>query len=157
MYQRQPYRSDFDGDPLPAAPTIPNVTTCAGTSATLTVSSPVAGISYRWYTAASGGTVLTTANSYTISNPTTTITYYVEGYNATTGCISASRTAVTLTVNPLPAAPTIPNVTTCAGTSATLTVSSPVAGISYRWYTAASGGTVLTTANSYTISNPTTT
>ncbi|QQT36066.1 hypothetical protein U0038_14870 [Sphingobacterium spiritivorum] len=144
-------------NPLPAAPTIPNVTTCAGTSATLTVSSPVAGISYRWYTAASGGTVLTTANSYTISNPTTTITYYVEGYNATTGCISASRTAVTLTVNPLPAAPTIPNVTTCAGTSATLTVSSPVAGISYRWYTAASGGTVLTTANSYTISNPTTT
>ncbi|MGJ1287466.1 immunoglobulin domain-containing protein, partial [Sphingobacterium spiritivorum] len=142
---------------LPDAPTIPNVTTCAGTSATLTVSSPVAGISYRWYTAASGGTALTTANSYTISNPTTTTTYYVEGYNATTGCISASRTAVTLTVNPLPAAPTIPNVTTCAGTSATLTVSSPVAGISYRWYTASSGGTALTTANSYTISNPTTT
>ncbi|MGJ1446375.1 hypothetical protein ACR79C_08445, partial [Sphingobacterium spiritivorum] len=136
-------------NPLPAAPTVPNVTTCAGTSATLTVSSPAAGITYRWYTVASGGTALTTANSYTIANPTTTTTYYVEGYNATTGCISASRTAVTLTVNSLPAAPTIPNVTTCAGTSATLTVSSPAAGITYRWYTVASGGTALTTANSY--------
>ncbi|WP_414712283.1 hypothetical protein, partial [Sphingobacterium sp. UBA5789] len=40
------------------------MTTCAGTSATLTVSSPVAGIDYRWYTVASGGTTLTTANSY---------------------------------------------------------------------------------------------
>ncbi|MGJ1434125.1 hypothetical protein ACR79I_20930, partial [Sphingobacterium spiritivorum] len=143
-------------NPLPAAPTIPNVTTCAGTSATLTVSSPVAGIDYRWYTVASGGTALTTANSYTVSNPTATTTYYVEGYNATTGCVSA-RTAVTLTVNALPTAPTIPNVTTCAGTSATLTVNSPVAGIGYRWYTVASGGTALTTANSYTVANPTTT
>ncbi|WP_434366138.1 immunoglobulin domain-containing protein, partial [Sphingobacterium spiritivorum] len=141
---------------LPVAPTIPNLTTCAGTSATLTVSSPVAGIGYRWYTVASGGTALTTANSYTVANPTTTTTYYVEGYNSTTGCVS-SRTAVTLTVNPLPAAPTIPNLTTCAGTSATLTVGSPVAGISYRWYTVASGGTALTTANSYTVANPTTT
>ena len=144
-------------NPLPAAPTIPNTITCAGTSATLFVSSPVAGISYRWYTAASGGTALTTSNSYTIANPSTTTTYYVEGFNATTGCISASRTAVTLTVNPLPAVPTIPNTTTCAGTSATLSISSPESGISYRWYTVASGGTALTTANSYTIANPTTT
>ncbi|MGJ1369388.1 immunoglobulin domain-containing protein, partial [Sphingobacterium spiritivorum] len=144
-------------NPLPAAPTIPNVTSCAGTSATLTVSSPVAGISYRWYTAASGGTALTTANSYTISNPTTTTTYYVEGYNATTGCISASRTAVTLTVNPLPAAPAIPNVTTCAGTSATLTISSPVGGTTYNWYTVSTGGTSVNTGPTYTISNPATT
>ncbi|MGJ1198800.1 immunoglobulin domain-containing protein, partial [Sphingobacterium spiritivorum] len=143
--------------PKPALPVIPNVATCTGTSATLTVNSPVAGVSYRWYTVASGGTALTTANSYTITNPTTTTTYYVEGYNATTGCISASRTAVTLTVNPLPAAPAIPNTTICAGTSATLSVSSPESGISYRWYTVASGGTALTTANSYTIANPTTT
>ncbi|MFE7252488.1 hypothetical protein ACFU8T_11420, partial [Sphingobacterium spiritivorum] len=139
-------------NPLPAAPTIPNVTTCAGTSATLTISSPVGGTTYNWYTVSTGGTSVNTGPTYTISNPATTTTYYVEAVSA--GCISASRTAVTLTVNPLPAAPTVPGKATCIGTSTTLSVSSPVAGATYRWYTTSTGGTSFFTGTDYTITNP---
>ncbi|MGJ1421941.1 immunoglobulin domain-containing protein, partial [Sphingobacterium spiritivorum] len=140
----------------PAAPTIPNLTTCAGTSATLTITSPVGGTTYNWYTVSTGGTSVNTGATYAIANPTTTTTYYVEAVSAS-GCISATRTAVTLTVNPLPAAPTIPNLTTCAGTSATLTITSPVGGTTYNWYTVSTGGTSVNTGATYAIANPTTT
>ncbi|WP_422663655.1 immunoglobulin domain-containing protein, partial [Sphingobacterium sp. UBA5789] len=142
-------------NPLPAAPTVPGKATCLGTAATLSVSSPVAGATYRWYTTSTGGSSFFTGTDYTITNPTVTVTYYVEASNAS--CVSTSRTAVTLTVNPLPVAPTVPNTATCSGTSVLLSVSSPVAGITYRWYSSAGGGTVLNTGPNYIISNPTVT
>ncbi|HOI48089.1 MAG TPA: Ig-like domain-containing protein, partial [Prolixibacteraceae bacterium] len=53
-----------------------------------------------WYAAPSEGTALETGTlSYT---PSTAGTYYAEARNSTTGCKSTTRTAVTLTVNPLP-------------------------------------------------------
>ncbi|RYY29555.1 MAG: gliding motility-associated C-terminal domain-containing protein, partial [Sphingobacteriaceae bacterium] len=68
-----------------------------------------------------------------------TTTYYVDATSAE-GCISP-RTAVTVTVNPIPAAPTTSNQTICTGGRSTLTASAP--GGTYHWYDAASGGTLL--------------
>jgi gliding motility-associated-like protein len=129
--------------PLPAAPTAAGTTICAGTTATLTATAP-AGV-YNWYTASSGGTLLGTGAGYTTPVLATTTTYYVDA--TLTGC-TGPRTAVTVTVNPIPAAPTAAGTTICAGTTATLTATAP--GGTYNWYTAAVAGTLLGTGASYT-------
>jgi hypothetical protein len=62
------------------------------------------------------------------------------------GCESNTRTAVTVTVNPLPPAPTVPAPAgICAGTSSSIV---PTAGGStYRFYSAATGGSPLAGGN----------
>jgi hypothetical protein len=109
-------------NPLPATPTITAsspVTFCQGGSVTLTSS---AGNSYLWSNGA-------TTQSITVSNSGN---YSVQVANAN-GCRSAASSAVTVTVNPLPATPTITAsgpVTFCQGGSVTLTSST---GSSYLW------------------------
>jgi agmatine deiminase len=127
-----------------------NKTICANQSIpalTVTVGS---GETADWYSASSGGTLLRSGNtSYT---PTAAGTYYAEARNTTTGCMSSTRTAVTLTVNANPSAPQSGiNKTICANQSIpalTVTVGS---GETADWYSASSGGTLLRSGNtSYT-------
>jgi len=81
---------------LPGAPSVSPVTRCSPGAATLTASG--GGGSYRWYDASSGGTLLHTGANYTTPSLSTTTTYYVSSFNNTTGCESATRTAVTVTI-----------------------------------------------------------
>lgn len=141
-------------NPVPAAPVVPNVAVCPGANATLQVQSPVAGYTYNWYTASTGGTPIATGTSYTVTNVTAAATYYVEAVNATT-CISAIRTAATITLNAVPAAPAANNITICSGDDATLQVQSPVAGYTYNWYNVATGGSPIGTGVSFTVNNVT--
>lgn len=129
---------------IPANPTIAGASICSGNSATLTATAP--GGTYVWWDASSGGTSLGTGISFNTGALTNTITYYVE--TTVNGCNSAGRTAVTVTVNPTPAAPAVNGANICGGNAASLTVSST--GDTYRWYNAASGGDLLTTGSSYT-------
>lgn len=130
-------------NPTPSAPTALGATICAGSTATLTATAP--GGSYDWYNAASGGTLLTTGTSYTTPPLLTTTTYYVQ--TTVGGCVSP-RTAVTVTVNPIPAAPTVAPVSICEGNTATLTATAP--GGAYTWYDSLSGGSLLSSLSSYT-------
>lgn len=129
-------------NPIPLAPTAPGTAICSGNTATLTATAP--GGTYQWYNAAAGGTLLQTGASYTTPVLTTTTTYYVQ---SVTGC-TGPRTAVTVTVNPIPVAPTASGTTICSGNTATLTATAP--GGTYEWYNAAAGGTLLQTGASYT-------
>jgi hypothetical protein len=128
--------------PTPAAPTAAGTIICSGSAATLTATAP--GGTYQWYNSASGGTLLATNASYTTPTLTSTTTYYVQ--TTVAGCVSA-RTAVTVTVNPIPVAPTAASTSTCSGSTATLTATAP--GGTYNWYNAASGGTLLGTGSTY--------
>jgi gliding motility-associated-like protein/uncharacterized repeat protein (TIGR01451 family) len=87
-----------------------------------------------WYATATGGTALQSGNlSYVSAEPATgSYTYYAETRNSSSGCKSSTRTAVTLTVNPLP----------------TLTVSGTVCSPDFTTYTInfTSDGTVTSTA-----------
>lgn len=74
---------------------------CSGTSTTLTSSTSVGVL--EWFSGSCGGTAVGTGNSVTVS-PTTTTTYYVRVYNASTGLRSTCE-SVTVTVQA--AAPTI--------------------------------------------------
>jgi len=137
---------------IPPAPTSVSAgpsTICYGQSATLSALSTGNGI--RWYTTPTGGTLLGTSASgapFSVT-PTTTTTYYAETINAA-GCVSATRVPVTVTVNPLPAAPT--NVVStptaiCLGQSSSLSAVSN--GNTIHWYqgTPAPGGWEYTTAS----------
>lgn len=139
----------------PAIPTLINaaLNVCSGNPATFTVSNPVAGITYNWYTVASGGTPIATGTTYTIASATTTELIYVEAQTSASGCISTGRALATLTVNPSPAAPLVvgsDSVTVSQGQTASFTISAPNPAYTYNWYDAPSGGDLVYTGTSFT-------
>ena len=139
--------------PDPSAPQANPVSVCSGGDVTLTVQNPVAGSTYQWFSSATGGTVLFTGVGYGLSNVTSNVTYYVQTVNSA-GCLSPTRTAVDVTVNPLAPAPLVNDVVVCPGTDASLLVQNvTTANISWRWYSQATGGTPVYTGNPYMVTN----
>jgi gliding motility-associated-like protein len=131
--------------------------TCSGVSTELEVSNPIGGLSYNWYNASTGGTLLYTGPTYTVANPTANVTVYV-GSSASSGtCTSATRTEGIVTVNSVPSAPSLvtSGATVCSGGNTTLQVSNPVSGYTYNWYTSASGGSSIYTGDVYNLSDVT--
>lgn len=128
----------------PVAPSASNTDVCYGNFAVISASSP--NNNYAWYTASTGGTLLSNAQTYVTPNLTSTTTYYVETMNIN-GCTSA-RTPVIVTVDPIPAAPKVTDVTICSGTAATITAS--VAEGTVQWYNSSTGGQMLTTGATFT-------
>jgi len=126
---------------LPATPTITTsgpTTFCAGGSITLTSST---GSTYLWSNGATTASI----------NVTTAGSYSVRVTNAN-GCQSAPSVATVITVNALPATPTITAggpITFCAGGNVTLTSS---AGTSYLWSNGATTPSInITASGSYTV------
>jgi len=110
---------------------------------TVTLSATVsAGAVARWFANETGGVALHTGLSFTTPSILTNTTYWVEAHNATTGCTSP-RTAVLATVHPIPAAPTGSPNSRCG--TGTLTISATSAGNQIQWFSAATGGSPLTT------------
>jgi gliding motility-associated-like protein len=138
--------------PIPAAPVVAaaNITVCSGSPATFNVQ-PVTGVTYNWFAAATGGTSLHTGNSFTSPALTATTAYYVEA-EGSGSCSSSQRTKVTATVTntPADAMVTPASVQTCSGTSATLVATSTQPGVTFNWYTAATGGTLIFTGPQFT-------
>ncbi len=129
----------------PSAPSASGVSICSGNTASLSATG--AG-TLKWYSASTGGTLLATASTYTTPTLTSNTTYYVQD---STCAISATRTAVLVTVNALPTATITASTATtfCSGGSVLLTAS---AGSSFLWSTGATTQAITaTTANSYTV------
>jgi gliding motility-associated-like protein len=139
---------DVTSVPISASPVIPAQTICSGSPATLIISQPQSGITYNWYDAATGGTLLATGVQYTTTALTSTTTFYTEADNAT-GCSSA-RTATVITVNQPPQAPASFAQNVCTGGTATLTLANAQAGTTYNWYDSAAKTNLLFTGTSYT-------
>ncbi|SEA77116.1 gliding motility-associated C-terminal domain-containing protein, partial [Chitinophaga terrae (ex Kim and Jung 2007)] len=139
--------------PAPDAPDVvaTSLKTCAGTGVTVAVKTVKPGITYQWYDAPQGGSLLFTGAVYSVQVVTANTTYYVQA-NLGSGCASSTRTAVNVSVDPAPPVPTVAsdNETTCIGGTVTFTVTNPGASTTYRWYDAPSGGTLLATGTAYT-------
>ena len=135
---------------VPATPVVSPITLCSTGPATLTIANAQTGVNYTWYAAATGGFAAGTGASFTTPSLTMSTTYYVIATNALSGCTSDPRTPVTVTLGTRPAAPTVNNVSVCPNNTATLSIASPVTGITYNWYTVASGGTPVGTGTTYT-------
>ena len=130
----------------PAPPTnITNsnkLTICSGMSTTLTVTS--AG-TVNWYSTPTSTIVLGTGANFVTSTLTAGIyTYYAE---ANACSINATRSPITLTVNPAPLAPTASNKAICSGSKAML---SAIGSGTLGWYSQATGGTYLGGGANYT-------
>jgi uncharacterized protein (TIGR02145 family) len=77
---------------VPAAPTNPRATKVSGNDFKFEAD-PVSGCVIDWYTTETGGSSVSTGDSFT-ETLTATKTYYAESRNLTTGCVSTSRLAV---------------------------------------------------------------
>lgn len=135
-------------------PTAPGVTTpvvyCVGATATALTAT---GTNLKWYTTATGGTGSTTAPIPSTTTAGTTV-YYVSQSVSATGC-EGPRSAITVTVNPLPAAPTATtSYIYCQNATATALTAT---GTNLKWYTVATGGTGSTTAITPSTATPGTT
>lgn len=108
-----------------------DVAICEGEIGTLGVTVPN-GYTANWYDAPTGGTLL--LGDSTRFETETAGTYYAETNSPEIECASLSRTAVTLTVNPLPVV-TDENLTFCENTR--IVLSAGIDDVSYAWNTGA--------------------
>jgi gliding motility-associated-like protein len=123
---------------------------CAGNKVTLSVIAPDPALTYIWYDTPTKDNTLFTGPAYITNVLTTTKTFYVEASNGT--CPSPTLTSAIVTVNPLPATPSLVTnpISTCQGATATLDILNPQPGITYNWYTTATNGTPVFTNSSFT-------
>ncbi|MCW5911168.1 MAG: gliding motility-associated C-terminal domain-containing protein [Cyclobacteriaceae bacterium] len=139
--------------PLAPAVTFSPSSYCAGDAIVPPViTTPVGGSTYQWYDDAGLTILLATASAPTnaqlgfSSASAITKTVFVTETNSS-NC-SGAATPVTLTVNPIPAAPVVnfnPS-TYCVGNTITPpTVNAPVGGSTYTWYSDAGLSVILTT------------
>lgn len=138
-------------NPLPVAPAGTAATICAGSNGVFQVTAPNSSYTYLWYTAATGGSpILTGTNVTTATAVTGSTTYYLEAVITATGCASATRTAVPITVNPQPTAAAGTAAAICSGSKGVFQVTAPDANYTYRWYTTATGGSPILTGTTVT-------
>jgi gliding motility-associated-like protein len=105
------YVANCPSNQAPVAPTAVSAGTNAGAGSVQLVVSVASGMTVDWYASATGGTVLSGGQGVTTFNTpiiTGTTVFYAQARNASTGCLSATRTAVTATIVPCPT--TLPNV-----------------------------------------------
>lgn len=147
-------------NPIPAAPAVtftPN-SYCVGNPITApTITTPVGGSTYRWYSDASLSTFLVASTAPTnaqlgfSSATANTTTVFVTETNSSS--CEGPATAVTLTVNAVPVAPAItfsPSAYCVGNTITPPAVTTPVGSSTYNWYSDAGLTTLLATG-----SNPT--
>jgi hypothetical protein len=123
----------------PAAPTYTSpasaLNICYGERTTLSVSGSG---EMSWYKQASGGEIISSGTSFQTPPLVANTTYYVEANTCTP---SATRLAITVTVNPLPTVSAGADKEVCQGESVTLSGSGAA---SYSWDKGVTNGTAFT-------------
>ena len=136
--------------PVVNAPVLSTIApVCSGSAAVLAVDNPQTGTTYNWYTAATGGAPVFTGAVYTVPGVTANATFYVEASNG--NCISPTRTAANVVVNPRPLLPQIQASATSVsqGQTVQLTASSTENDVVFNWYNSADATTPVFTGPTY--------
>ena len=124
--------------PLATAPTTVNSSYCQNATATSLAATTLLGATPQWYTLASGGTGSAIA-PIPSTNAIGSTTYYVSAIS-NFSCESATRTPITVSVNPNPIAPTTSPISYCRYASAVPLVATASAGNTLKWYTVSTAG-----------------
>ncbi|WP_212001227.1 gliding motility-associated C-terminal domain-containing protein [Chitinophaga sp. HK235] len=133
-------RIDIKVGAVPAAPSVlsTDVEVCSGSNAELAISNPLPGYSYHWFNVPTGGSKLNTDSgfTFTVVNVTAPATYYVEAMNDSCGTVSATRTAVNVTIAASLPAPTVTpqNDTVVVNQQPVFTASSTSANAQFYWF-----------------------
>lgn len=123
---------------------------CNPGAVTFEVQSPVAGATYNWYDAATGGTLVNTGTTFNLPNVTASATYYVDGQSGT--CGAGPRVAASVTLLPSLSLSLVEDTLAVCGTGdVTFGIANPNANYTYNWYNVATGGTPVHTGTSYQI------
>ena len=131
-----------------AVPSITGSTTvCEGNTITYSCAAQTGAINYNW-TVPAGATINSGQGTNSISVTWNTTPGGNVCVDWTNNCGTSPQTCTTVTVNPIPAAPTAIGQTTCPNNAITLTATAP--GGNYEWFDAAVGGNLLGTGASYT-------
>tara|TARA_R110002096_G_scaffold200322_1_gene384198 strand:+ start:3854 stop:7144 length:3291 start_codon:yes stop_codon:yes gene_type:complete len=127
--------------PLPTINSVNGSLICNSGSGTLTATASAGVI--NWYDLPNGGVSLNTGTTFNTPSVSATTTYYLDA--TVNGCVSSTRTPVTLTVQktPLPTANT--NQSFCDIEQATIS-NIIITGASVLWYTSNTGGTPINTS-----------
>ena len=136
--------------PLPGAPSVTSGTemACAGSQVTLSIANAQSGFTYNWYTSATGGTAAGSGIDFVTPALSASTVYYAEAVNGT-GCVSATRTLVNITISQPPDI-TATGADACPNTGAVLTAQSLDANTTINWYASAIGGSILYTGSTFT-------
>ena len=133
---------------LPTAPVAAaTVNYCQNATATALTATGLTGATLNWYTVATGGAALGAAPTLSTTAVGNT-SYWVS---QTVGGCEGSRSQITVTVNALPALPTIAVTQNCGGTK--IMTRNNVTGLSYQWFNSA---TIIAGATGLTQSSTTT-
>jgi large repetitive protein len=130
----------FDSIVVPAPVATAEVFYCTGDVAVTLTADVLAGNTLNWYVTETGGTPL--AGAPTPDTATAGSTIYYVSQTSPEGCESP-RTAISVTVNDVPAAPVATDVQYCAGDTATPLTATVATGNTLNWYTTETGGTAL--------------
>jgi len=101
----------------------------------------------NWYTDPIGGTSIGNSSTFTTPVLNTTTIFYASATLGT--CVSATRTAVTATIIPVPAAPSGNGGSNCPGNSVQLSAT-PIANATINWFDVSTGGTSLAPGETFT-------
>ncbi|NEM96471.1 Ig-like domain-containing protein [Pontibacter burrus] len=116
-----------------AAPVVAGATVCSGATATIEVTNPASGVTYKWYDAETNGSLLHTGASYTTTALTATTSYYLEAVN--TKGVASARTKATVTISG--AAPAVATIAgpkaACADETVTYTATAEEGVTNYIW------------------------
>src|SRR6185437_6338182 len=126
---------------VPATPTItanPGFTACTSTTLSGSITS---GVTYQWNL---GGSPITGATNNTYA--ATASGTYTQTITNASNC-SATSASQTVTINAVPATPTVTNGSTCG--TGTVILSASGSQSTYNWYAASSGGVSLATTASF--------
>ena len=131
---------------VPTLPTLSSaaaLTRCDAGSVTITATGG-AGITYNWYNASTGGTLLGTGSSFVTPVVSSNTNFYVSATN----CIgtNASRGTATVTVLATPSVTSVTGSTVCQFSTATFSAVPSNGGNNIRWYDAATNGSLITTS-----------
>lgn len=138
---------------VPLVPSASGQTRCGSGSVTLTGVPGQYGDICRWYAAASGGVPVYQGNTFTTPTLSNTTNYWVSSFHSISGCESASRIMVTVTILPVPGLPSASGTSICGNGSVTLYATVGANGDSVYWYSNQTGGVPL--ASGLTFVTPT--
>ncbi|WP_460960229.1 Ig-like domain-containing protein [Spirosoma litoris] len=140
--------------PRPVAPTVSTnpLNYCQNAVSVPLSATASTGATLNWYTVPTGGTSSSVAPTPSTSGTGSTIYYVSQTVN---GCEGPQAT-ITVTIKPLPAAPSISSSTVnfCQGTVATTLSATPSPGGILNWYTVPTDGTPSATAPTPPTSTP---
>ncbi len=140
-----------------------DVTACAGSNASFSVTATGANITYQWQLSTDGGATWNNIGGATSSGYTANaVTAGMNGYRyrcvLTSSCGNQNSSSALLTVNTLPAISASPqDAQLCVGSNNTFSVTATGSGITYQWQLSTDGGASWNniagaTASTYTVS-----